>query len=302
MAMPNITQTPSHGKEDEEFEMRRGPWTVEEDTRLVHYIACHGEGRWNLLAKFAGLKRTGKSCRLRWLNYLKPDIKRGNLSPQEQFLILELHSKLGNRWSKIAQHLPGRTDNEIKNYWRTRVQKQARHLKIDSNSKTFLDALRCFWMPRLLEQMEQTSSPSSTPNTRHHHPAMESLQNAAILSSVNPKFDNEEKPRPVVISSSPAVCYSDAMRIISQLPAAAAFDDNNSFPSNYYYGEEISGSHGMEGFRLAAMSATGRHGCPTLGCQVAGYDLTGSDVASATWDMDELWQFQGGKELESGFV
>jgi len=54
MAMPNITQTPSHGKEDEEFEMRRGPWTIEEDTRLVNYIACHGEGRWNLLAKFAG--------------------------------------------------------------------------------------------------------------------------------------------------------------------------------------------------------------------------------------------------------
>ncbi|KAL8170837.1 hypothetical protein V2J09_022641 [Rumex salicifolius] len=67
-----------------------------------------------------GLKRTGKSCRLRWLNYLKPDIKRGNLTPQEQLLILELHSKWGNRWSKIAQHLPGRTDNEIKNYWRTK--------------------------------------------------------------------------------------------------------------------------------------------------------------------------------------
>ncbi|XP_037491771.1 transcription factor MYB62 isoform X2 [Jatropha curcas] len=122
----------SSSSEDDAEQLRRGPWTLEEDSLLVHYIACHGEGRWNLLAKRAGLRRTGKSCRLRWLNYLKPDVKRGNLTPQEQLLILDLHSRWGNRWSKIAQHLPGRTDNEIKNYWRTRVQKQARHLKNQS--------------------------------------------------------------------------------------------------------------------------------------------------------------------------
>ncbi|XP_062110101.1 transcription factor MYB24-like isoform X1 [Humulus lupulus] len=143
---------------EEEAELRRGPWTLEEDTLLIHYISLHGEGHWNLLAKRAGLKRTGKSCRLRWLNYLKPDIKRGNLTPQEQLLILELHSKWGNRWSRIAQHLPGRTDNEIKNYWRTRVQKQARQLNIESNSKTFLEAVRRFWMPRLLQKMEQNTT------------------------------------------------------------------------------------------------------------------------------------------------
>ncbi|WOK93474.1 hypothetical protein Cni_G02172 [Canna indica] len=143
---------------DEDMEIRGGPWTLEEDTLLIHSIAFHGQGRWNLLARCSGLKRTGKSCRLRWLNYLKPDIKRGNLSPEEQLLILELHSKWGNRWSRIAQHLPGRTDNEIKNYWRTRVQKQARQLKIDANSAMFRDAVRCYWMPRLLEKM-MTSQP-----------------------------------------------------------------------------------------------------------------------------------------------
>lgn len=144
--------------EDVSEELRRGPWTVEEDNLLIHYIASHGEGRWNSLAKFAGLKRTGKSCRLRWLNYLKPDVKRGNLTPHEQLLILELHSEWGNRWSKIAQQLPGRTDNEIKNFWRTRVQKQARQLKVDSNSKKFLEEIRRFWTPRLLEKMRQKSS------------------------------------------------------------------------------------------------------------------------------------------------
>ncbi|KAG8099036.1 hypothetical protein GUJ93_ZPchr0013g34131 [Zizania palustris] len=134
-------------------EVRRGPWTVEEDLLLVNYIAAHGEGRWNALARCAGLKRTGKSCRLRWLNYLRPDVRRGNMTAQEQLLILELHARWGNRWSKIAQHLPGRTDNEIKNYWRTRVQKHAKHLKCDVNSQQFKDLMRYLWMPRLLERI-----------------------------------------------------------------------------------------------------------------------------------------------------
>ncbi|KAG7021617.1 Transcription factor MYB2, partial [Cucurbita argyrosperma subsp. argyrosperma] len=85
--------------EDTQNGLRRGPWTVDEDSLLVHSISVHGEGRWNLLAIRSGLRRTGKSCRLRWLNYLKPDVKRGNLSPQEQLLILDLHSRWGNsRW------------------------------------------------------------------------------------------------------------------------------------------------------------------------------------------------------------
>ncbi|KAE8724020.1 MYB108 protein [Hibiscus syriacus] len=152
MAMPPFSMTIPI-KEDSK--LRRGPWTLEEDTLLTHYITRHGEGRWNMLAKCAGLKRTGKSCRLRWLNYLKPDIKRGNLTPQEQLLILELHSKWGNRWSKIAQ-LPGRTDNEIKNYWRTRVQKQACRPNVD-DSKGFLEAVQCLRMPGLLQKVEHTS-------------------------------------------------------------------------------------------------------------------------------------------------
>ncbi|KAF8102409.1 hypothetical protein N665_0198s0113 [Sinapis alba] len=76
-----------------------------------------------------GLNRTGKSCRLRWVNYLHPGLKRGKMTPQEELLVLELHAKWGNRWSKIAKKLPGRTDNEIKNYWRTHMRKQAQEKK-----------------------------------------------------------------------------------------------------------------------------------------------------------------------------
>ncbi|KAK1377806.1 MYB transcription factor [Heracleum sosnowskyi] len=103
-----------------------GAWTTAEDKTLIDYILLHGEGRWRNLPKTAGLNRCGKSCRLRWLNYLRPDIKRGNISDDEEDLIIRLHKLLGNRWSLIAGRLPGRTDNEIKNYWNTTLRKKAR--------------------------------------------------------------------------------------------------------------------------------------------------------------------------------
>nr|QHG11479.1 R2R3-MYB transcription factor 51 [Taxus chinensis] len=104
--------------------LNRGAWTAEEDLLLSEYITIHGDGGWRSLPQKAGLKRCGKSCRLRWLNYLRPDIKRGSISPDEEELIIRLHKLLGNRWSLIAGRLPGRTDNEIKNYWNTQLYKK----------------------------------------------------------------------------------------------------------------------------------------------------------------------------------
>ncbi|KAE8697953.1 MYB108 protein [Hibiscus syriacus] len=148
------------------MDVKKGPWTEEEDSMLKAYVNIHGEGRWNSVARLSGLRRTGKSCRLRWLNYMRPEIKRGNISLEEQLLILELHSRWGNRWSKIAQHLPGRTDNEIKNYWRTRVQKQAKQMKCDVNSKRFKDAMRSVWIPRLIERIRAScQSTTGQPST-----------------------------------------------------------------------------------------------------------------------------------------
>ncbi|XVE50417.1 hypothetical protein DITRI_Ditri01bG0161200 [Diplodiscus trichospermus] len=111
--------------------LKKGPWTAEEDQKLIDHIQQHGHGRWRTLPKNAGLKRCGKSCRLRWTNYLRPDIKRGKFSIEEEETIIQLHSVLGNKWSAIAARLPGRTDNEIKNYWNTHIKKKLLRMGID---------------------------------------------------------------------------------------------------------------------------------------------------------------------------
>ncbi|CAI9775154.1 unnamed protein product [Fraxinus pennsylvanica] len=111
--------------------LKKGPWTSEEDQKLLASIQEHGHGSWRELPERAGLQRCGKSCRLRWINYLKPDIKRGKFTSQEEQTIIQLHALLGNKWSTIAMHLPMRTDNEIKNYWNTRLKKRLTKMGID---------------------------------------------------------------------------------------------------------------------------------------------------------------------------
>lgn len=111
--------------------VKKGPWTAEEDRKLVNFILTHGQCCWRAVPKLAGLRRCGKSCRLRWTNYLRPDLKRGLLNEAEESLVIDLHATLGNRWSKIAARLPGRTDNEIKNHWNTHIKKKLIRMGID---------------------------------------------------------------------------------------------------------------------------------------------------------------------------
>ncbi|OIW09954.1 hypothetical protein TanjilG_18261 [Lupinus angustifolius] len=101
--------------------VKRGPWSPDEDATLKNYLKNHGTG---------GLKRCGKSCRLRWLNYLRPHIKHGGFTDEEDRVICTLYATIGSRqvhsilWSLIAAQLHGRTDNDVKNHWNTKLKKK----------------------------------------------------------------------------------------------------------------------------------------------------------------------------------
>ncbi|GAB4861798.1 Transcription factor myb17 [Ancistrocladus abbreviatus] len=136
--------------------LKKGPWTPEEDEILVNYINKYGHGSWRSLPKLAGLLRCGKSCRLRWTNYLRPDIKRGPFTPEEEKLVIQLHAILGNRWAAIASQLQGRTDNEIKNLWNTHLKKRLVCMGLDP--LTHEPASTCFG---------PISKPPASPSTRH---------------------------------------------------------------------------------------------------------------------------------------
>ncbi|CAK9196678.1 unnamed protein product, partial [Sphagnum troendelagicum] len=139
----------------EKDNVKRGPWTPEEDAKLLACIAQHGTGSWRTLPKKAGLQRCGKSCRLRWTNYLRPDLKHGRFTDHEEKLIVNLHAALGSRWSLIAAQLPGRTDNDVKNYWNTRLKKKLSEV----GDPTVVVAAAA----------SSSSSSSGPPHSLHHH-------------------------------------------------------------------------------------------------------------------------------------
>ncbi|XP_015063800.1 transcription factor MYB94-like [Solanum pennellii] len=109
--------------------VKKGPWTPEEDIMLVSFVQEHGPGNWRTVPTHTGLRRCSKSCRLRWTNYLRPGIKRGSFSHQEEKMIIQLQALLGNKWAAIASYLPERTDNDIKNYWNTHLKKKLKKLE-----------------------------------------------------------------------------------------------------------------------------------------------------------------------------
>ncbi|XWS32022.1 hypothetical protein CRYUN_Cryun23aG0125100 [Craigia yunnanensis] len=194
--------------------LHRGPWTPREDTLLVKYIQTHDEGHWRSLPKKAGLLRCGKSCRLRWMNYLRPDIKRGNITPDEDDLIIRLHSLLGNRWSLIAGRLPGRTDNEIKNYWNTHLSKRLLSQGTDPNTHKKLS------VPVVQEVKKRKNSRGSS-NKKHNN-----------VSKAKPIVEPVEKPK---------VHLPKPIRITSfSLPRNDSFDQCNTFST-------VSSSQGGEG-------------------------------------------------------
>ncbi|KAK3205287.1 hypothetical protein Dsin_019333 [Dipteronia sinensis] len=157
------------------IKLRKGLWSPEEDEKLMSYMVNNGQGCWSDVARNAGLQRCGKSCRLRWINYLRPDLKRGAFSLQEEQLIIHLHSLLGNRWSQIAARLPGRTDNEIKNFWNSTIKKRLKNLSSSSSSPP---------------PPSTTSPNTSDSSSDHQHKLLEANMGGGLVMSMHEHGNN----------------------------------------------------------------------------------------------------------------
>uniref|UniRef100_A0A6M2EB73 MYB family protein n=1 Tax=Populus davidiana TaxID=266767 RepID=A0A6M2EB73_9ROSI len=234
--------------------LKKGPWTPEEDQKLVDYIQKHGCGNWRTLPKNAGLQRCGKSCRLRWTNYLRPDIKRGRFSFEEEETIIQLHSIWGNKWSAIAARLPGRTDNEIKNYWNTHIRKRLLRMGIDPvthsprldlldlssilssslySSSDHMNMSRMLGVQPLVNpgsllrlatsllssQRDQTQSFVIQSGQEENHlpnPQVQQSQYQSMIHQANIQFQTagQEMPTCTTLTTSPCVSFSNEARIM----------------------------------------------------------------------------------------
>ncbi|CAI9275482.1 unnamed protein product [Lactuca saligna] len=178
--------------------LKKGAWSEDEDNKLRAYIQRYGHWNWALLPKFIGLSRSGKSCRLRWMNYLRPNIKHGNFTKEEDDLVIDLHNKLGNKWSTIAMKLPGRSDNEIKNRWNTHLKKR---VQSDHNvsSTEHLGTL----------EYDQANSKENTVNKTdlQHQPDVENL--LAGVSSGSPSYSSLTEISSCQLSGSDCALFSD---------------------------------------------------------------------------------------------
>ncbi|ESW30277.1 hypothetical protein PHAVU_002G139500 [Phaseolus vulgaris] len=261
--------------------VKKGPWTPEEDEKLIDYISKHCHGSWRTLPKRAGLNRCGKSCRLRWTNYLRPDIKRGQFTEEDERVIINLHSVLGNKWSKIAAHLPGRTDNEIKNYWNTHIRKKLLKMGIDPEThKPRTDLNHLMSLSQLLGMSNLSSVTSTTWGSNHlglqpditqlakiqllqnllqlmNNNSFVNMGNPYLLGNLNPSFLNGTNPlqtkEPVVLSGSerfvnPSV-YSQAQSECSQqqdVSKSLADAEGGSVPQDLDYNKISSTNHSRE--------------------------------------------------------
>ncbi|CAN4098942.1 unnamed protein product [Withania somnifera] len=204
--------------------VKRGPWSPEEDAKLKEFIEKYGTGEnWIALPQKAGLKRCGKSCRLRWLNYLRPNIKHGDFSDEEDRIICSLYGSIGSRWSIIASQLPERTDNDIKNYWNTKLKKKVMGF-IQSSSNQITKSPNILFPPKTFQPQLQSQASSSLFKDSYLEP----------IASLQPHFMYNNNNMNFQLNTNNQFCYFQES-LMNPMQASCSSSDGscNQIPSSF---------------------------------------------------------------------
>ncbi|XVF49065.1 hypothetical protein PTKIN_Ptkin03bG0239100 [Pterospermum kingtungense] len=217
--------------------VKRGPWSPDEDNTLRSYIEEHGTGgNWIALPRKAGLKRCGKSCRLRWLNYLRPNIKHGGFTQEEDNIICSLHASIGSRWSVIAARLPGRTDNDVKNHWNTKLKKKLL-AGLDKNSNNEIITISTDSSNTNIEQFSSSipieSEAFSNGNSDYYMTDMKYQQNYDYPGLVLDQIDQFHLPGLMEYGNSTTVSSSQEVSSLSNNPSSFTLENSyGTWPCN----------------------------------------------------------------------
>jgi myb proto-oncogene protein len=202
--------------------VKRGLWSPEEDEKLLRYITTHGHPSWSSVPKLAGLQRCGKSCRLRWINYLRPDLKRGTFNAEEEQIIIDVHRILGNKWAQIAKHLPGRTDNEVKNFWNSCIKKKLLSQGLDPSTHNLMPSHKRSSSSNT-NKLPKPSKTASIMKNPTHDPSTTAFSITNIHPQTSNKPNRVKSPNRNPIPSPTMIPTSDAMSNL--------LDDDNMIPN-----------------------------------------------------------------------